>query len=175
MRAVFPDDRLMLKEHFRCVEPIIQFSMQFYPEKMLPLRIPAHERLDPPLIDIYRPHGAGKSAARSIAAEADLIVDEIANLYRAADARAGRSESFRSSARNRPSIRSRLSEAIGEEIMQRHSMLCGDSATFQGTNGTSFPVDGRGSSRQDPLTMLRYERLTLRCHARAIESFWSVP
>ena len=38
MRAVFPNDRLMLKEHFRCVEPIIRFSMQFYPEKMLPLR-----------------------------------------------------------------------------------------------------------------------------------------
>ena len=41
MRAVFPNERLMLKEHFRCVEPIIRFSMQFYPEKMLPLRIPA--------------------------------------------------------------------------------------------------------------------------------------
>ena len=38
MRAVFPNERLMLKEHFRCVEPIIRFSMQFYPEKMLPLR-----------------------------------------------------------------------------------------------------------------------------------------
>ena len=33
MRAVFPNERLMLKEHFRCVEPIIRFSMQFYPEK----------------------------------------------------------------------------------------------------------------------------------------------
>jgi hypothetical protein len=40
MRAVFPNERLMLKEHFRCVEPIMRFSMQFYPEKMLPLRIP---------------------------------------------------------------------------------------------------------------------------------------
>ena len=27
-------------------------------------------------------------------------------------------------------IRSRLSEAIGEELMQRHRILCGDSATF---------------------------------------------
>jgi hypothetical protein len=54
MRAVFPNERLMLKEHFRCVEPIVRFSMQFYPEKMIPLRVPeAHERLDPPLIDIY--------------------------------------------------------------------------------------------------------------------------
>ena len=67
MRAVFPNQRLMLKEHFRCVEPIIRFSMQFYPEQMLPLRIPeAHERLDPPLIDIYVPHGAVADAKRSI-------------------------------------------------------------------------------------------------------------
>lgn len=54
MRAVFPNERLMLKEHFRCVEPIVRFSMQFYREKMIPLRVrEAHERLDPPLIDIY--------------------------------------------------------------------------------------------------------------------------
>ena len=46
MRAVFPNQRLMLKEHFRCVEPIIRFSMGFYLEQMLPLRIPAaSERL----------------------------------------------------------------------------------------------------------------------------------
>jgi superfamily I DNA and/or RNA helicase len=30
-------------------------------------------------------------------------------------------------------IRLRLSEVIGEEIMQRHAILCGDSATFQGS------------------------------------------
>ena len=30
-------------------------------------------------------------------------------------------------------IRANLSEKIGEEFMQRHSILCGDSATFQGT------------------------------------------
>ena len=71
----------MLKEHFRCVEPIIRFSMQFYPEKMLPLRIPeAHERLDPPLIDIYVPHGARGRRKKVNTAEADVIVDEIAAL-----------------------------------------------------------------------------------------------
>jgi hypothetical protein len=81
MRAVFPNQRLMLKEHFRCVEPIIQFSMQFYPEKMLPLRIPsAHERLDPPLIDIYVPHGARERNKKINPAEAEVIVDEIAAL-----------------------------------------------------------------------------------------------
>jgi hypothetical protein len=80
MRAVFPNERLMLKEHFRCVEPIIRFSMDFYPEKMLPLRVPAaHERLDPPLVDIYLPHGSRARHRKVNEAEADVIVKEIAS------------------------------------------------------------------------------------------------
>jgi AAA domain-containing protein len=72
MRAVFPNQRLMLKEHFRCVEPIIRFSMEFYPEKMLPLRIPAaNERIDPPLLDIYLPHGSRARHRKVNEAEAD--------------------------------------------------------------------------------------------------------
>ena len=71
MRAVFPDSRLMLKEHFRCVEPIIRFSMQFYPETLVPLRVPsAAERLDPPLVDIYVPHGEREGARKINRAEA---------------------------------------------------------------------------------------------------------
>jgi very-short-patch-repair endonuclease len=56
-------------------------------------------------------------------------------------------------------IRSRLSEAIGEEIMQRHSILCGDSATFQGSERDivylSMVAD---SANKTALTMLRYEQ-----------------
>jgi hypothetical protein len=39
-RVVFPDRFVMLKEHFRCVEPITRFSMPFYDEPLIPLRIP---------------------------------------------------------------------------------------------------------------------------------------
>ncbi len=68
---------------FRCVTPIIRFSMQFYPETMLPLRIPsAQERLDPPLIDIYVPHGARGRGKKVNSAEADVIVEEIERLTR---------------------------------------------------------------------------------------------
>jgi superfamily I DNA and/or RNA helicase len=81
MRAVFPSDRLMLKEHFRCVEPIIRFSMQFYPERMLPLRVPTvQDRLDPPLVDIYVPTGTREKHRKINRAEADVIVQEIKTL-----------------------------------------------------------------------------------------------
>ena len=161
MRAVFLNERLMLKEHFRCVEPIIRFSMQFYPEKMLPLRIPeAHERLDPPLIDIYVPHGTRGKRKKINEVEADVIVEEIATLTARPEMRK-RTIGVISlvGAEQAEHIRSRLSEKIGEEIMQRHSILCGDSATFQGSERDivylSMVAD---SANKTALTMLRYEQ-----------------
>ncbi|MFZ3351461.1 MAG: AAA domain-containing protein [Xanthobacteraceae bacterium] len=161
MRAVFPNERLMLKEHFRCVEPIIRFSMQFYPEKMLPLRIPeAHERLDPPLIDIYAPHGTRGRRKKINGVEADIIVEEIAAFTARPEMRE-RTIGVISlvGAEQAEHIRSRLSERIGEELMQRHSILCGDSATFQGSERDvvylSMVAD---SANKTALTMLRYEQ-----------------
>ncbi len=161
MRAVFPNQRLMLKEHFRCVEPIIRFSMQFYPEKMLPLRVPgAQERLDPPLIDIYVPHGARGHGKKTNHAEANVIVDEIAALTKKPEMRE-RSIGVISLVGKEQAehIRLRLSEAIGEEIMQRHSILCGDSATFQGSErDIVFLSMVADSANKTALTMLRYEQ-----------------
>jgi hypothetical protein len=137
-RAVFPNERLVLKEHFRCVEPIIRFSMQFYPEKMLPLCIPAvHERLDPPLIDIYVPHGARGKGKKINPAEADVIVAEIAALT-ADPAMRNRTIEVISliAAEQAEHIRLRLSEVIGDEIMQRHAILCGTVQHFKDQSAT---------------------------------------
>ena len=58
---MFPDKLITLREHFRCVEPIIRFRLPFYPEPLVPLRVPtAQERLDPPLVDIYVPEGGAR-------------------------------------------------------------------------------------------------------------------
>jgi very-short-patch-repair endonuclease len=161
MRAVFPNERLMLKEHFRCVEPIIRFSMQFYPEKMLPLRIPeAHERLDPPLIDIYAPHGTRGRRKKINEIEAGIIVEEIAALTARSEMRE-RTIGVISlvGAEQAEHIRSRLSEKIGEELMQRHSILCGDSATFQGSERDIVYLSMVADSvNKTALTMLRYEQ-----------------
>ena len=37
---VYPGRALILREHFRCVEPIISFSSRFYPKPLIPLRVP---------------------------------------------------------------------------------------------------------------------------------------
>jgi len=52
---VFAARQVMLREHFRCVPPIIAYSNRvFYKGAIQPLRIPkGTERIDPPLVDVH--------------------------------------------------------------------------------------------------------------------------
>ena len=131
--AVFPGTRIMLREHFRCVEPIIRFSFQFYPELIIPLRIPKpSERLDPPLIDVYLPHGR-KDRRKINRVEAEAIADEVETIVkhpRFANRTIGVVSLI--GAQQAHFIQQLLLERIGEEAFHRHKIACGDSATFQG-------------------------------------------
>ena len=80
-RVVFAGNSVMLKEHFRCVPAIIEFSnREFYEGDIKPLRIPkASERLDPPLVDIfvkggYRNGDINKPEAKAIVNEIEMIL-----------------------------------------------------------------------------------------------------
>jgi very-short-patch-repair endonuclease len=76
-RVVFAGNSVMLKEHFRSVPAIIEFSnREFYSGDIKPLRVPkANERLDPPLMDIFVKGGFRKGDIN--AAEAEAIVNEV--------------------------------------------------------------------------------------------------
>ncbi len=131
--AVFSGRRIMLDEHFRCVEPIIRFSFRFYPEKIIPVRIPkASERLEPPLVDVYVP-GGKRDKKKINHPEANAIVDEIERLVN--------DPAFRRrtigvvsliGAQQGEYIQKLLLRRIGQEKYMRHQIDCGDSATFQG-------------------------------------------
>jgi very-short-patch-repair endonuclease len=130
--VVFPSSAIMLREHFRCVEPIIRFSSQFYARPLLPLRLPtASERFDPPLLDIYVP--SGRRDGDINAAEADVIVSEIARLI-GDEGFANRSIGVISliGATQSAMIYNRLVAELGTEIIERHRIMCGNAATFQG-------------------------------------------
>lgn len=79
-RVVFAGNSVMLKEHFRCVPAIIEFSnREFYEGEIKPLRLPkANERLDPPLVDVFVKGGFRKGDVNP--AEALAIVNEIENI-----------------------------------------------------------------------------------------------
>ncbi|MDI1258262.1 AAA domain-containing protein [Aquabacterium sp.] len=76
-RVIFAGNSVMLKEHFRCVSAIIEYSKrEFYEHEIVPLRVPkASERLDPPLVDVFVKGGYRKGDANP--PEAQAIVNEI--------------------------------------------------------------------------------------------------
>jgi very-short-patch-repair endonuclease len=139
-KVMFPDKFVMLREHFRCVEPIIRFSTQFYTEALVPLRIPTtHERIDPPLVDIYVPNGK-RTGDKVNLREAEVIVSEVLKIVESsALSKIGESERWRSigvisliGSKQAALINRMLLDAVGEEAFLRHRIACGDSATFQG-------------------------------------------
>lgn len=81
--TVFAAQRVMLAEHFRCVQPIIAYSNRtFYKDQIRPLRVPkASERIDPPLVDVYVPDGA-RNKRDVNAQEAEFIASEIEAIVR---------------------------------------------------------------------------------------------
>jgi len=132
-QAVFPGKRIMLNEHFRCVESIIRFSFGFYPEPITPLRIAkASERIDPPLVDVYLPHGKQLASKINIA-EARAILEEIHKLT--SDPRfKGRSIGVISLIGNKQAayIHNLVLTTLGIDKYLEHKIICGDSAAFQG-------------------------------------------
>ena len=75
--TVFAAQKVMLREHFRCVPAIIAYSNRFYDNFMQPLRIPKDsERIDPPLVDLFVPSG-NRDKKDLNRPEAEAIADEI--------------------------------------------------------------------------------------------------
>jgi very-short-patch-repair endonuclease len=132
-KVVFAKSAVMLKEHFRSVGPIIEYSKrEFYNHELRPLRIPkTSERLDPPLIDVLLEDGYRKGDINL--PEARYIVDEIKEIIED-PAMARRSIGVVSLIGDKQSmtIWDRLTDELGTEIMERHRIACGDARTFQG-------------------------------------------
>ncbi|MFV2055646.1 MAG: AAA domain-containing protein [Thiohalomonadales bacterium] len=132
--SVYPTQRIMLTEHFRCVEAIIRFSMQFYNDALLPLRLPkASEKIDPPLVDVYIKNGMRDEQTGLNPAEILAIVDEVRQITQD-PAFKGRSIGVISliGSEQAHAIQDALLQELGEEIYQNFKIACGDSATFQG-------------------------------------------
>lgn len=132
-KVVFAGSGVMLKEHFRCVAPIIEYSKrEFYDHELRPLRVPRRsERLDPPLVDVYIEGGVRTDDVNP--AEVQFIVNEIRRIV-ADPAMRHRSIGVVSllGDAQAAAIWERLTEEIGPAVLQRHAVACGDARTFQG-------------------------------------------
>jgi hypothetical protein len=117
-RSCSPAVAVMLKEHFRCVAPIIEYSKrEFYQHELRPLRLPkTSERLDPPLVDIFIEDAQRKDDVNL--AEIDFIVGEVRRL--ALDPRtAGRSIGVVSLLGDEQALKAwdRLNDELGPELL----------------------------------------------------------
>lgn len=168
-RVMFPDKFVMLKEHFRCVEPIIRFSMQFYNEPLVPLRVPkGTERLDPPLIDILVEGGERRGKSKVNLGEAEVILAEIEQIINNPEiAMLGGAEGRPRSigvisligSEQAAYIQKQLMERIGEAAMMRHRIVCGDSASLQGDErDIIFLSMIADKTRKQAQTAMQYEQ-----------------
>ena len=146
---VFAAEQVMLREHFRCVPPIIAYSNRvFYKGGIQPLRIPrASERIDPPLVDIYVPGGI-RDKHDNNDYEAQAIAEEISAILRN-ELFSGRTIGVVSllgmdQAKYIDSVVRRRCDAA--ELLHR-KFECGDARTFQGSERDimflSMVVDSR--------------------------------
>lgn len=132
---VFAGHMVMLREHFRCVPPIISYSNQFYGGAIQPLRIPRpSERLDPPLVDIYVKDGVrNKKGCNKL--EAEAIAEEIQALIKN-DKYAGRSigvVTLLGGMEQAKFIDSLVRERCPAAELHGREFACGDASTFQGS------------------------------------------
>jgi very-short-patch-repair endonuclease len=131
--VVFAGGAIMLKEHFRCVAPIIEYSKaQFYSHQLEPLRLPsASERLDPPLVDIMVEDGYRKGKVNP--PEVDCIVDAISRISDD-PAMKGRSIGVTTllGQEQAVAIQTAIEQVLGTEVMLRHDIRVGEPVAFQG-------------------------------------------
>jgi very-short-patch-repair endonuclease len=129
--------RIRLREHFRCMPEIIQFSNKlcYQAEPLIPLRQYGAGRLAPVVSARYVPNGYLKGAGHTVAnpPEAAAVVEWIAGAL--ADARYKGKSFGVISLLGEPQAREierQLLERVGPEEMERRQLVCGDAYTFQG-------------------------------------------
>jgi very-short-patch-repair endonuclease len=132
-KVVFASSTVMLKEHFRCAAPIIEYSKrEFYNHELRPLRSPkSSERLDPPLIDVFVEDGYRRGDVNR--PEARFIVDEIKRIAEDPSL-TNRSIGIVSLLADKQALEiwQMLTDEVGPEVMERYRIACGNARTFQG-------------------------------------------
>ena len=124
----------MLREHFRCLPEIIEFSNQLaYNDGILPLREQPADSAWQSVVDIHVRDGYREPGTDTNPPEADYIVAKIAELC--ADSRYdGKTFGVISLLGDAQAqlIQDKLIERLGEQEMERRKIRCGNAYHFQG-------------------------------------------
>ncbi len=133
-RFIFSSN-LMLKEHFRCVPEIIQYSNdQFYGGAIIPLRYPRKDEIfNPAVISVRIKAGYKNELTDTNTPEAEALVNQVVECCKDPQYR-GMSIGIISLLGEKQAIliQSLLREKIGEEEFVNRKIVCGDAYAFQG-------------------------------------------
>jgi AAA domain len=125
---------IMLREHFRCLPEIIEFSNKLcYEGAILPLREQPSDPSWRSVIDVHLTDGFREQGTDTNAAEATFIVDKIAELC-ADPGYDGKTFGVISMLADAQAelIERRLVECVGEKEMELRRIRCGNAYHFQG-------------------------------------------
>ena len=136
-KVVFARSGVMLKEHFRCVAPIIEYSKrEFYNHELRAAAVAAaSERLDPPLWLTSCIEDARARRTSSIPRRSTIIVHGDHGASSADPRMRGAPIGVVSLLGEEQALKiwERLAEELGPDVLQRHAIACGDARTFQGS------------------------------------------
>lgn len=128
--------QIMLREHFRCVPEIIDYSNRFYDRQIFPLRERSHPEIGSPLQARYVPNAQTVRIGNDIVnqTEAQAIANQIRQCC--ADPRYDGMTfgvvSLRSSEAHQKVLSDRIVEAIGAEEYAKRRLRVGNPPAFQG-------------------------------------------
>lgn len=174
-------NRIRLREHFRCMPEIIEFSnaLSYNNEPLIPLRQYGADRLTPTVIASEVTDGfvKGRSPRTVNPPEAKAIVEQIAACCND-PAYAGKTFGVISLLGEDQArlIESELIERIGPEEIERRRIVCGDAYAFQGDERhvmfLSLVAAPDGGQRTTTLAGQRYERRFNVAASRAQDQMW---
>jgi len=130
------DNRIVLREHFRCMPEIIRFSNDqcYSSTPLIPLRQYPPDRLEP-LMTIHVPEGfrEGSSSNAINRPEAEVLVDAIMQCCNDGKYEDKTMGVIVLQGHSQASlIENLLLEQLGAEEMERRRLICGDAYSFQG-------------------------------------------
>lgn len=125
----------MLREHFRCVPEIIQFSNDMsYGGEMIPLRLPLDEdKIDPPVLAIKVKDGVIDDRKDVNEGEIDAIVADMAEMIRDSKLKGQTFGVITLLGQDQHKLlESRIRQEIGDHEFVERKIICGNPYTLQG-------------------------------------------
>lgn len=171
--------RIVLKEHFRCMPEIIQFSNALcYRNTLLPLRHYPPNRLHPVLQARHIPTGyrQGNSTNPLNPPEADAVVEAVVGCCKNSEYN-GKTFGVISllGEAHAKYIERNLLNLIGPEEMEARRIVCGDAYAFQGDERDVIflsLVAAPGETAMNAITSQKYERRFNVAASRARDQMW---